>query len=195
MAPEQVHEALLQRYRDVAARPAGQFNYPVGRESARRLNYRRDFWNDVPSDVVDRFVGVGNPFAMGEPETGWNVLDIGCGCGFDSRMAARHVGPTGGVLGIDPCLEMLAVARAGPVAAGSAQLEFVEGRAEALPVEDGWADLVISNGALNLATCKASAFAEVARALKPGGRFQAADLVLVQDLPRDLQDDQFAWSN
>ena len=74
-------------------------------------------------------------------------------------------------------------------------MELIEGQAEALPVESGWADLVIFNGVLNLAVCKRSAFAEVARVLKPGGRFQAADLVLVKELPHDLRDDQFAWSN
>jgi ubiquinone/menaquinone biosynthesis C-methylase UbiE len=74
-------------------------------------------------------------------------------------------------------------------------VELIEGRAEALSVESAWADLIISNGVINLAMCKASAFSEVARVLKPGGRFQAADLVLVKDLPQDLRDDQFAWSN
>jgi ubiquinone/menaquinone biosynthesis C-methylase UbiE len=96
---------------------------------------------------------------------------------------------------VDISSEMLAVARAGLAESGLASLAFVEGRAEALPVETGWADLVISNGVLNLATCKASAFAEIARVLRPGGRFQAADLILVKDLPRDLHDDSFAWSN
>ena len=91
--------------------------------------------------------------------------------------------------------EMLAVARAGLDAGGPSNVAFIEGRAEALPIESSWADLVISNGVLNLATCKASAFAEVSRVLRPGGRFQAADLVLVKDLPQDLRDDQFAWSS
>jgi SAM-dependent methyltransferase len=195
MEPQQVHDTLRRRYADVAKRPAGQFPYPVGRASAERLNYRRDLLDRIPPEVAEHFVGVGNPFSMDEPEPGWNVVDIGCGCGFDSQMAAHYVGPTGRVRGVDLTPEMLAVARAGLGVGGLNNVEFAEGRAESLPVESGWADLAISNGVLNLATCKASAFAEAFRILKPGGRFQAADLVLVKDLPQDLRDDQFAWSN
>ena len=195
MEPEQVQDALRRRYAAVAERPAGQFNYPVGRDSAERLNYRRDLLDRIPSDVVAHFVGVGNPFSTGEPQPGWNVLDVGCGGGLDSQMAARYVGPTGRVRGVDLSPEMLAVARTGLDASGLTNVELIGGKAEGLLVESGWADLVISNGVLNLAVCKRSAFAEVARVLKPGGRFQAADLVLVKELPHDLRDDQFAWSN
>lgn len=191
----QIHETLRRRYAAVADHPAGQFAYPVGRESATRLGYRNEYLDRIPPSVIDRFVGVGNPFSLGEPQVGWHVVDVGCGAGFDSQVAARSVGPQGAVIGIDVSPEMLAVARAGLAEGGLANLTFVEGRADALPVESGWADLVISNGVLNLTTCKASAFAEVARVLRPGGRFQAADLILVKDLPRDLHDDSFAWSN
>ena len=186
---------MRRRYAAVAERPTGQFNYLVGRDSAERLRYRRDLLDRIPSDVVAHFVGVGNPFSMGEPQPGWNVLDVGCGCGFDSQMGALNVGPTGRVRGVDLCREMLAVAQAGLDASGLTNVELIEGNVEALPVESGWADLVISNGVLNLAFCKRSAFAEVARVLKPGGRFQAADLVLVKELPQAIRDDQFAWLN
>lgn len=195
MEPEQVRDALRRRYADVAERPAGRFKYQVGRESAERLNYRPDLLDSIPSDVVEHFVGVGNPFSMGEPKVGWNVLDIGCGCGFDSQMAASYVGPTGRVLGVDMSPEMLAVARAGLEESGPLNVELIEGRAEDLPMDSDWADLVISNGVLNLATCKVSAFAEVARVLKRGGWFHTADLMLVKDLPQDLRNDEFAWSN
>jgi arsenite methyltransferase len=195
MQPEQVCDAIRRRYADVAELPFGQFKYPVGRESAEQLDYRPDLVERIPSDVIDHFVGVGNPLSMGEPEPGWNVLDIGCGCGFDSQMAALYVGPTGRVRAVDMSPDMLRVARAGLVGHALFNVEFIEGRADDLPVDSAWADLVISNGVLNLATCKASAFAEVARVLKPGGRFQASDLVLVKDLPQDLADDRFAWSN
>jgi arsenite methyltransferase len=193
--PEQIQKALRSRYAEVAERPTGKFSYPVGRDSAEQLDYRREWLDRIPSEVIERFVGVGNPFSLGEPKPGCNVLDIGCGCGFDSQMAALCVGTTGQVLGVDLSPEMLAVARSGLSASGLTNVKLIEGRAETLPVESGWADLVISNGVLNLATCKQSAFAEVSRVLKPGGRFQAADLVLVKHLPEDLRDDQFAWSN
>jgi SAM-dependent methyltransferase len=195
MEPSQIREALRRRYAAVAERPARQFNYPTGRESAERLNDRHDFLARIPPAVVDHFVGVGNPFSIGEPKPGWNILDIGCGAGFDSQIAALYVGPAGRVCGVDLCPEMLAVARAGSSESGLDKIEWIEGQAEALPVESGWADLVISNGVLNLSTCKPSAFSEAARVLKPGGVFQAADLVLVKDLPPELLDDQFAWSD
>ena len=192
---DQIHDELTRRYAAVARKPAGQFPYPTGRASAERLGYRRDLLDLVPDAVVERFVGVGNPFSLGEPHAGWNVVDIGCGAGFDSQFAARFVGPQGRVVGVDLSEEMLAEARQGAAVAGLDNVEFRRGLAEALPVEPGWADLVISNGVLNLAACKPSAFREVARVLRPGGHFRAVDLVLVGELPPELADDEFAWSN
>jgi arsenite methyltransferase len=194
MDTDQIRDALRRRYAAVAEQPAGQFPYPVGRGSAERLGYRADFLQRILPEVIDHFVGVGNPFSLGEPEAGWRVVDVGCGAGFDSQVAAHYVGPTGRVIGVDMSPEMLAVARSG-LPGTLSNVSFVEGRAEALPVESEWADLVITNGVLNLAACKASAFAEIARVLRPGGRLQAADLILVKDLPPDLRDDDFAWSN
>ncbi len=195
MNSEQVGDAIRQRYADVAARPVGKFKYPVGRASVERLDYRRDLVDRLPSAVVEHFVGVGNPFSLGEPKPGWSVVDIGCGCGFDAQMAALYVGSAGRVRGVDMSPEMLKVASDGLEGNGPLNVEFIEGKAEDLPVDSEWADLVISNGVLNLATCKTSAFAEISRVLRPGGHFQAADLVLVKDLPRDLRDDEFAWSS
>lgn len=195
MEPEQVQNALRSRYAEVANRPAGKFNYPVGRGSAAHLEYRLEFLDRIPSPVIERFVGVGNPFSLGTPQVGWKVVDIGSGCGLDSHMSSLFVGNSGEVRGVDMSPGMLEVARAGLIASGFTNLQFLEGRAESLPIESEWADLVISNGVLNLATCKQSAFSEVFRVLKPGGRFQAVDLILVKDLPSDLRDDQFAWSN
>jgi SAM-dependent methyltransferase len=192
---DQIHEELTRRYAAVARQPTGQFPYPTGRGSAERLGYPPDLLDLVPPAVVEHFVGVGNPFSLGLPQPGWAILDIGCGAGFDSQIAARCAGAEGEVIGVDLSEEMLGVARQGVLVAGLGNAEFRRGLAEALPVESGWADLVISNGVLNLAACKADAFREVCRVLKPGGRFQAVDLVLVGELPPELANDEFAWSN
>lgn len=189
-----IREAIRLRYAGVAVRPEGQFTYPVGRASAEGLGYRRDLLDRVPAVVVDRFVGVGNPFSMGEPRPGETVLDIGCGCGLDAQVASILVGAEGKACGVDLSEEMLEVARRGREEAGITNLDFRVGVAEALPVESSWADLVVSNGVLNLSTCKASAFAEVYRVLKPGGQFQGADLILDSDLPQGLLDNPAAWS-
>jgi arsenite methyltransferase len=195
MDTERIRHALRKRYAEVAEQPLGQFKYPVGRGSAEQLKYPAATLDAVPADVVEHFVGVGNPFSLGEPSAGCRVVDIGCGAGLDSQVAAHCVGSTGSVIGVDFSREMLAVARCGLAQTPLTNVTFVEGLAEALPVEDGWADMVISNGVLNLAACKSSAFAEIARVLRPGGRFQACDLVLVKALPDDLRMDEYAWSS
>ena len=195
METDQIHDALRTRYAKVAKQPVGQFKYPVGRGSAEHLDYRSEMMKLIPDSVVDRFVGVGNPFSLGEPQLGWRVVDIGCGAGFDAQIAAQYVRPTGHVIAIDMCPEMLGVAKTGYKASPLDDISFSEGLAESLPVEDGWADLVISNGVLNLAACKTSAFAEIARVLRSGGRFQAADLILAKPLPDDLRKGEYAWSN
>ena len=190
----EIREAIRRRYAGVAIRPEGHFTYPVGRASAEGLGYPPALLDRVPSVVVDRFVGVGNPFSLGEPRPGENVLDIGCGCGLDAQVAANLVGPEGRACGVDLSEEMLEVARQGREEAGLTNLDLRAGVAEALPIESCWADLVVSNGVLNLSSCKASAFAEVFRVLKPGGRFQAVDLILDSDLPPGLIDNPAAWS-
>ena len=195
MDASQIYAALRTRYAEVARQPVGQFNYPVGRSSVEQLRYPDDFVQRIPDNVVDRFVGVGNPFCMGEPKQGQRVVDVGCGVGFDAQIAAHYVGDTGRVIAVDLCSDMLAVARDGCQKSNLKNITFEEGVAESLPIPNGWADLVISNGVLNLAASKIGAFKEIARVLRPGGRFQAADLVLVKPLPEDLRNDKFAWSN
>lgn len=192
---DQIHAELRHRYADVARQPDGQFAYPVGRESVERLGYRPEFFGLIPIGVIDHFVGVGNPFSLGEPQLGESVLEIGCGAGFDSQIAARYVGASGKVIGVDMSDDMLAVVRQGASAPGLTNLEFRQGIAEKLPVESAWVDMAISNGVLNLATCKTTAFREAFRVLKSGGRFQAVDLVLTKELSEKFKTDKFAWSN
>lgn len=189
--PSGAQDAVLAQYRRVAAEAEGHFPYPVGRASAEALGYARDDIDAVPPQVVARFVGVGNPFAVRRPAAGERVLDVGCGAGFDAFVAARCVGPHGRVAGIDLSPEMLAVARA---AGAPAHVEFLQGTAAALPFPDASFDQVVSNGVLNLVPDKDAAYREIARVLAPGGTLAVADLLVVEDLPREVREDPAAWA-
>ncbi len=137
----------------------------------------------VPLASRDRFVGVGNPFALEDIHPGEAVLDLGCGAGFDAFVAAQFVGPGGRVAGVDLSPEMLAVAEAGRVENDLPQIEFREAAVEALPFPDASFDVALSNGVLNLIPDKPAALREIFRVLKPGGRLQACDMALVGDEP------------
>ena len=121
-------------------------------------------------------------------------MDLGCGAGFDTLIAAEQVGPTGRVVGVDMTPEMLAKARRTVAELGLDQVEFREGLAEALPVDDGWADVVISNGVINLCADKAAVFAEIRRVLRPGGVLQFADIATGNPVPAAAMRDIDLWT-
>ena len=129
------------------------------------------------------FAGVANPFSLQPLSEGEHVVDIGSGAGFDSFVAAHQVGPTGRVVGIDMTEEMLAKSRATREKLELDHVEFRDGLAEDLPIEDGWADVVISNGVINLCADKRAAFSEIYRVLRPGGRLQFADIANGRPVP------------
>ncbi len=181
------------KYAQVATRAEGHFPYPVGRASAERLGYEPEWIEAVPAEVVGRFVGVGNPFRVRTPRRGERVLDVGCGCGFDSFVASHLVGAGGEVVGVDLCEEMLDVARRGLTERAALALRFELASATALPFRDAHFDQVISNGVLNLVPDKPAAFREIARVLRPGGVLASADLVVVEDVPKEVLDDPAAW--
>lgn len=186
--------AVRQRYAAVARDARGQFPYPVGLESLARLGYAPAWISSVPPQLAARFVGVGNPFTVRLPRPGERVLDVGCGCGVDTLIAASLVGPSGRSVGLDATPEMLEWPRS--VVSGRDEFapEFVEGSVENLPFEDGSFDVVISNGALNLATDKDRAFGEIARVLGPGGEMVVADLIVRETIPEELLASMDAWS-
>jgi SAM-dependent methyltransferase len=157
---------------------------------ALRLGYTAA---DVAAADGNLGLGCGNPLALAAIRPGMTVLDLGSGAGFDAFLAAERVGPTGRVIGVDMTPDMLSLARANAAKRGATNVEFREGRIEALPVEDATVDLVISNCVINLSTDKPAVFRELARVLKPGGTVSVSDLVLVADLPADVKADVLSY--
>ena len=178
-----LREEVKNKYREVALDPYGKFHFHTGRFLARRLGYDEAFVKSLPDEAVESFAGVANPFALRNLSKGERVVDVGSGGGFDSFVAADQVGPTGKVIGVDMTEEMLTKSRATAATLGLANVEFREGLAEDLPVEDGWADVVISNGVINLCADKKAVFSEIFRVLRPGGRLQFADIANGKSVP------------
>jgi SAM-dependent methyltransferase len=148
----------------------------------------------VGSTLVETAFGCGNPVAVADLRPGETVLDIGSGAGLDAFLAARRVGPTGRVIGLDMTPAMIAAASAHAARAGVTNVEFLLGDAEAIPLPDGSVDRVISNCVLNLAPDKARVFREVCRVLKPGGRMAVSDIVLLRPLPQILRRSTTLWT-
>lgn len=185
---------ISEKYAEVATDPGLGFHFHTGRPLAEMLGYPSAVIDQLPPANVESFAGTGNPFLFGDLTTGERVVDVGCGAGFDTLIAARQVGPAGQVIAVDMTPEMRAKTAAGARAAGLANVEVREGYAEALPVEDGWADVVISNGVVNLCPDKRSVFKEMSRVLKPGGRLQIGDILVHKEVPQDAKDDIALWS-
>jgi arsenite methyltransferase len=165
-----------------------------GRAVAERL-YRRVDLAAVPDEAVSWALGVGDPVRHARLSPGEVVLDVGCGGGIDTLLAARRVGTTGRVTGLDLLPEMCARTRAAAEAARvSAWCDVLPGAMEAIPLPDASVDVVISNGVLNLSPRKSRALAEIARVLRSGGRLCVADLVVDEDLPPDALAIDAAWA-
>jgi SAM-dependent methyltransferase len=169
---------IRREYAEVANHPARGFHFHTGRPLARLLGYSDDWLEHVPEPSIESFAGTGNPFAETAIRRGARVVDVGSGGGIDSLIAGWMTGPDGHVIGVDMTPEMLAKANGSAAAIGAGHVEFREGHAESLPVEDGWADVVISNGAVNLCPDKLRVFSEMHRVLRPGGRLQIGDILV-----------------
>ena len=178
-----LREEVKSKYREVATDPHGTYHFHTGRYLARRLGYDDEFVKSLPDAAVESFAGVASPFALRTLATGERVVDVGSGAGFDSFVAADQVGPDGKVVGVDMTEEMLAKSRSTAAALQLDHVEFREGIAENLPVADEWADVVISNGVVNLCANKRAIFSEILRVLRPGGHLQFADIANGRPIP------------
>ncbi len=182
------------KYRDVALDPHGTHHFHTGRPLAARLGYDQATVDSLPDRAVESFAGVGNPFSLRRLEPDERVVDVGSGAGFDSFIAAPQTGATGRGLGIDMTPEMLAKSRSTTAQLEYAHVEFRQGLAEAMPVESGWADAVISNGVINLCADKQAVFAEIHRVLRPGGVLQFADIANGRPVPIEAMRDVDLWT-
>jgi arsenite methyltransferase len=181
-------------YREVAEEPFKEFHFETGRALAERLGYPVDELDAIPADAIDSFAGVGYYFDLARLQPGETVVDLGSGSGMDSFLAARQVGASGRVIGIDMTEAQLTKSRRLAADDGFDNVEFVDGQIEQLPLADGSTDVVISNGVVNLAPDKTSVFAEAARVLRGGGRLALADIVTSTQLPVSVTCDASLWA-
>ena len=179
-------------YGQVAQHPQAGFHFPVGRALAERLGYPADLLDRVPAGALASFAGVGYHLDLAGLAPGTRVLDLGSSSGTDSFAAARLIGASGHVTGIDMTDEQLA--KAERLRGGAGHIRFVPGRLEDLPFEDGAFDIVISNGVINLCPDKTRVFAEAARVLAPGGRLAIADIIATRPLPDSVTGNADLWS-
>jgi arsenite methyltransferase len=191
---ETLRDEVREKYREVALAPSATYHFHTGRTAAERCGYDPTIVDALPDRAVESFAGVANPFALRALEPGERVVDAGSGAGFDSFVAAHQVGSGGQVVGIDMTTEMLAKSRATADSLGFAQVEFREGYLEAMPVEDGWADTVISNGVINLCPDKRAVLDEIRRVLRPGGHLQFADIANGRPVPPEALRDIDLWT-
>jgi SAM-dependent methyltransferase len=147
----------------------------------------------LPEDAVLASLGCGNPTALAELHEGETVLDLGSGGGIDVLLSARRVGPSGQAYGLDMTDEMLALARANQAKAGVANVEFLKGEIENIPLPDNSVDVVISNCVINLSSDKDRVLREAYRVLKPGGRFAVSDVIVRGDVPREVREHMLLW--
>ncbi|HSJ14105.1 MAG TPA: methyltransferase domain-containing protein [Longimicrobiales bacterium] len=189
-----IKNEVLRMYQEVADHPEVEFHFYHGREAAEMFGYRAEWLDRAPAGAVASFAGVGNPHERSAIRAGETVLDLGSGAGLDSIIAGWQTGADGQVIGVDlnPTMCRKAIANAD---AADIRVDCREGRMEAIPLEDGRVDVVISNGVINLSFQKRRVVEEIFRVLKPGGRISITDIVSAKQLSQSIVNDPKLWAS
>jgi SAM-dependent methyltransferase len=187
-------DEIVRMYQEVADNPKGEFHFFHGREAAERFGYEPEWLDRAPAGAVASFAGVGNPHERSNLQPGETVLDLGSGAGLDAIIAAWRVGPTGRVVGVDLNPAMCLKAQAHAAATG-ARMDCHEGRMEDIPLPDASADVIISNGVINLSFRKRRVVEEMFRVLRPGGRISITDIVSAKQLSQSIVNDPKLWAS
>jgi SAM-dependent methyltransferase len=191
---DELREKVKVMYRAVATEPDGEFHFEMGRDLALRLGYPAEDLDGIPPEAIESFAGVGYHLALAAILSGDRVVDLGSGSGMDAFLAARAAGPAGQVIGVDMTDEQLAKARRLADRDGYPTVRFEQGYIEDAPVEGAWADVVVSNGVINLCDDKPAVFREIARILIPGGRMAISDIVTERQLADAIVCDVALWA-
>jgi len=191
---ETLRDAIKKEYENVAVYPNKGYHFHTGCEAANRIGYDKMLYDTVPEKNIASFAGTGNPFNLGPINPGDVVVDVGSGSGFDSLIASKMVGPKGRVIGIDMTQAMLNKAQSGASEMGAINVEFRKGHAEDLPLPNEFADVIISNGVLNLTPDKKKTLSEWERVLKPGGRLYIGDILVAKPISQSALNDISLWT-
>lgn len=187
-------DEIIRMYQDVAENPQAEYHFYHGREAAELFGYEREWLDRAPAGAVASFAGVGNPHLRSELQPGETVVDLGSGAGLDAIISSWRVGPSGKVIGVDLNPAMCLKAQAHAAASGTT-MECREGRMEEIPLPDGSADVVISNGVINLSFRKRKVIQELFRILRPGGRLSFTDIVSAKQLSQSIVNDPKLWAS
>lgn len=187
-------DEIIKMYQDVAENPAAEYHFYHGREAAELFGYDPASLDRAPAGAVASFAGVGNPHLRSAVKPGETVVDLGSGAGLDAIIASWSAGASGKVIGVDLNPSMCLKAQAHAAASG-VKMECREGRMEEIPLPDASADVVISNGVINLSFRKRKVVQELFRVLKPGGRISITDIVSAKQLSQSIVNDPKLWAS
>jgi arsenite methyltransferase len=192
---DEIQAEVVERFSRIANTPEQEQKFPVGPDSAKALGYDACVIDELPHAVTESFTGVGNPLALGTLVSGQTVLDLGCGAGLDSILAAKAVAPTGKIVGIDMTKAMIDKAKKNAEVVDVENVEFIQGGIEDLPLDNESVDVAISSGVFNLCPDKPKVLREVFRVLRRGGRLQMADILLEDNVSPDEVARKGTWSD